>query len=158
MEIDISVEARGWESMDIAGCADCATAAVARRLSLPADCEVTLLACDDTRIAALNADFRGKPRPTNVLSWPAQELSPPELPMPDPDGSIHLGDIALAYETCAREAEGQGKSLADHTTHLILHGLLHLLGYDHETDADAARMEALEVEILGKLGISDPYS
>jgi phosphate starvation-inducible protein PhoH and related proteins len=96
-------------------------------------------------IKALNAQWRGKDAPTNVLSFPA------------PETAGTLGDIALAYETCAREADEQGKSLKDHATHLLVHGLLHLLGYDHEADDDAAEMEGLEKDILAGLGIADPY-
>ncbi len=114
--------------------------------------EIALLACDDTRIATLNADFRSKPSATNVLSWPSGPWTPTRLP---PDGE--LGDIAIAYGTCVREAAEQGKALADHTTHLIVHATLHLLGFDHETDAEAGEMEALEVEILARLGLPDPY-
>jgi probable rRNA maturation factor len=120
--------------------------------------EISLLACDDTAIAELNADFRGKAQATNVLSWPAEDLTPPALPKPDPDGTMPLGDIAISFDTCAREAAVAGKPLDVHVTHLIVHGTLHLLGYDHESDTDASVMERLEVEILGKLGHRDPYS
>jgi phosphate starvation-inducible protein PhoH and related proteins len=99
----------------------------------------------DEAVKVLNAQWRGKDSPTNVLSFPA------------PDTAGTLGDIALAYETCAREADEQGKSLKDHATHLLVHGLLHLLGYDHEADDDAAEMEGLEKDILAHLGVSDPY-
>ena len=122
-----------------------------------------MLACDDTQIAKLNADFRAKPTPTNVLSWPSEERAADEpggLPQPahpGPDGLIALGDIAIAYDTCAREAEAASKPLTDHVTHLIVHGTLHLLGYDHETEQDAALMEGLETKILGKMGLDDPY-
>ena len=123
------------------------------------------MGCDDARIAALNADFRGKPQPTNVLSWPSEERGAevageePDLPEAgEPDDPCELGDIAIAWETCAREAEEQGKPMVDHVTHLVVHGLLHCLGYDHVDEADAALMEGLEVEILASLGLSDPYS
>jgi rRNA maturation RNase YbeY len=99
----------------------------------------------DDAVKSLNAQWRGKDMPTNVLSFPA------------PETAGTLGDIALAYETCAREADEQGKSLKDHATHLLVHGLLHLLGYDHEADDDAAEMEGLEKDILAGLGIADPY-
>lgn len=99
----------------------------------------------DDAVKALNTQWRGKDMPTNVLSFPA------------PETAGTLGDIALAYETCAREAGEQGKSLKDHATHLLVHGLLHLLGYDHEADDDAAEMEGLEKDILAGLGIADPY-
>ncbi|MDF1716966.1 MAG: rRNA maturation RNase YbeY [Antarcticimicrobium sp.] len=164
MTFEISVDDSRWGKVDLPSLAERAVAETLRRLGLdPDDCEVALLACDDTRIAELNADFRGKPQPTNVLSWPAEDLGAeipgarPDLPEPDFTGEIALGDIAIAFGTCAREAREQGKSLADHTTHLIVHGLLHLLGYDHIRDPDATLMEGLEVEILGRLGLDDPY-
>lgn len=130
----------------------------------PKSVEIAVLGCDDARIAALNADFRGKPQPTNVLSWPAFDLAP-EVPgmRPEPvrvapkEVPLFLGDIALAYETCTREADAAGKPLADHATHLLVHATLHLLGYDHIRVTDAAIMEAEEIKILGKMGLKDPY-
>jgi probable rRNA maturation factor len=107
--------------------------------------ELSLAFTDDTRIHRLNKDFRGKDRPTNVLSFP-QESGP------------LLGDVILAAETVHREAALAGKPLEDHMAHLIIHGFLHLLGYDHEADADAEAMEALERAALMRLGISDPYA
>ena len=99
-----------------------------------------------------------------MLSWPSEERAAefvgeePERPEPGTeDAPEELGDIAIAWETCAREAEAQGKPMADHVTHLIVHGVLHLLGYDHVEDEDAALMEGLEVRILASLGVSDPY-
>ena len=116
------------------------------------------MGCDDARIAELNAEFREKQTATNVLSWPAQELAPPQAPTPDPfEDETELGDIALAYETCHREAEEAQLTPQAHITHLIVHGTLHLLGYDHIEDTDAELMEGLEVEILAKLGIPNPY-
>lgn len=124
--------------------------------------EVSILACDDVRIVALNADFRQKGSPTNVLSWPSDERAAgqdgdrpdaPELPM-----DAELGDIAISYDTCAREAADAGTPFDDHVTHLIVHGVLHLLGFDHVRDGDATLMEGIESEILGKLDIPDPYS
>lgn len=119
------------------------------------------MGCDDTRIAALNADFRGKPKPTNVLSWPSEERGaemPGAVPLaPDPD-EPEIGDIAIAWDTCHREAAEQGKFFDTHVIHLLAHATLHLLGYDHETDQDAMRMESLEVEILAALGLPDPYA
>lgn len=123
--------------------------------------EVAVMGCDDARIAALNADFRGKARPTNVLSWPSDERGadtpggPPLAPDPhDPE----LGDIAIAYDTCAREAAEQNKPFDAHVIHLLVHATLHLLGYDHQTEADAMRMESLEVRIVTALGLPDPYA
>jgi probable rRNA maturation factor len=114
------------------------------------DAEISLLLTDDAGVRALNRDWRGKDKATNVLSFPAPVQ--PGLP-----GPRHLGDIALAYETLAREAEAQSKTLADHLSHLVVHGTLHLLGYDHELEAEAEIMEGLEVKALATLGIADPY-
>ena len=100
----------------------------------------------DAAIHALNLRFRNQDKPTNVLAFPAVD---------NPED--HLGDVALAYGVCAAEARAQGKALADHLQHLVTHGVLHLLGYDHETDAEAAEMEGLERQILASLGIADPY-
>lgn len=131
---------------------------------LPTAYLISCLACDDARITVLNADFRDKPSATNVLSWPAQDLAAeidgrhPAPPETDPfDDITELGDIAIAYETCAQEADAAGKPLAHHITHLVIHGVLHLLGYDHTRDKDATLMEGIETKILGKLGIPDPY-
>lgn len=160
MPVDCMIESRAWAGAGLESLAERAVAEVFAHLEIPQRAEIALLACDDARIATLNADFRGKPVPTNVLSWPSQERAAegegdaPDLRLgADPE----LGDIAIAYETCAREAAETGRELADHAVHLIVHGTLHLLGYDHERDGDATLMEAIEVEILGKLGISDPY-
>jgi probable rRNA maturation factor len=109
--------------------------------------DVTILLADDRAVKTLNARFRGKDVATNVLSFPAPASARP-----------HLGDVVLAYGVCEREAAAQAKRLADHLTHLTAHGVLHLLGYDHETDADAEVMEGLERSILADLGIDDPYA
>jgi probable rRNA maturation factor len=111
---------------------------------------IAILLTDDSTVRDLNARFLGKDKPTNVLSFPA----PPD--MPGTPG--RLGDIALAYGVCAREAEEQGKSLAQHLSHLTVHGVLHLLGYDHETDGEAEAMEAVERAVLEVLGVPDPYA
>jgi probable rRNA maturation factor len=108
---------------------------------------VSLLLTNDLAVQALNARFRDQDKPTNVLSFPAP--TNPER---------FLGDVALAYETCAKEAAEQGKPLAHHLQHLVAHGVLHLLGYDHRTDAEAQEMEGLERAILAGLGIPDPYA
>lgn len=160
MTIDCSVEDPRWKAIE--GLAQIATNATLERLGLePSVFEISVLACDDARIASLNADFRGKSRPTNVLSWPSEERGAvtdgemPVMPQVGPDNA--LGDIAIAYDTCAREAAEAGKTIRDHTIHLLIHGTLHLLGFDHERDRDATLMEGLETEILGKMGIADPY-
>ena len=160
MSVDCIIEDDRWG--DIEALAEIATKAALERLGLePSVFEISLLACDDARIAVLNADFRDKPQPTNVLSWPSDERGAAvdgEMPVPPQIGpDSELGDIAIAYDTCAREAAQAGKPMRDHTIHLLVHGTLHLLGFDHERDGDAALMEGLETEILGKLGIPDPY-
>jgi probable rRNA maturation factor len=160
--VDVVVEDARWTQADIDALAQRAADAVLERLGLePSVFEIALLACDDARIAALNAGFRGKAAATNVLSWPSDERGAAvagEMPAPpDPVMDAELGDIAIAYDTCAREAAEAGKSFADHCMHLLVHGTLHLLGFDHERDLDATLMEGLEVEILGKMGFDDPY-
>lgn len=161
MLTDTLIEDDRWQALDLVTLAERAARETLSHLGLDPDAfEIAILACDDTRIADLNTEFRDKPTPTNVLSWPSEERAPerpgarPDAPTgPDPE----LGDIAIAFDTCATEAETAGKPLPDHVTHLIVHGVLHLLGYDHIRDQDATLMEATEVEILGKLGIGDPY-
>ena len=155
--IEIRLDDPRWGDVLTEDAVDRIALGVFERVGLGPEAEAALLGCDDAAIAQLNAEFRAKPQPTNVLSWPAEDVIPPSLPQSDPSGVIELGDIAMAYDTCAREAAEQGKTLADHTAHLLVHGLLHLLGYDHERDEDATLMEGLETEILGKLGIKDPY-
>lgn len=156
------IEDTRWSGLDLAGLAERAACATLAHLGHdPGAFEISVLACDDARIAALNADFRDKPQPTNVLSWPAEERGAEnEGGLPDPPVSgadPELGDIAIAFETCRREAEAAEKPLQDYVTHLIVHAVLHLLGYDHMRDKDATLMERTEVEILGKLGLDDPY-
>jgi len=157
MIVDLIIEDSRWEALGLAALAERACGAVLAHNGV-AGAEISLLACDDARIAALNEAFRGKATPTNVLSWPSEERGaevPGERPRAPADPE--LGDIAIAYETCAREAAEAGRDLADHVTHLLVHGTLHLLGYDHSDDEDATLMEAIEVDVLGKLGISNPY-
>ena len=117
--------------------------------------EIGIALADDAEAARLNARYRGLDRPTDVLSFASGE-EPGGSHRPG-DPPVMLGDIVVAYETSARDAARDDKPLADHLQHLVVHGLLHLLGYDHETDDDARRMEAMEVEILRRLGVGDPY-
>ena len=112
--------------------------------------ELSILLTNDEEQHALNREWRGKDSSTNVLSFPQIEPFGPVAGL--------LGDITLAHETLVREAEEQGVSLADHFTHLVVHGFLHILGYDHLTDAEALQMESLETQILGSLGVGDPYA
>ncbi len=163
--VDTLIEDARWEAFGLSEMAEEVARATLAALSLSPDgFEISLLGCSDARIAELNADFRGKPQATNVLSWPSGERGAdpdggaPHRPRPGrPDKPAELGDIAIAWETCGREAEEQGKSVAAHVAHLLVHGTLHLLGYDHVRDKDAALMEALEVRILAGLGLGDPY-
>ncbi|WP_212524788.1 rRNA maturation RNase YbeY [Actibacterium sp. MT2.3-13A] len=164
MHVETIIEDDRWTGAALSEAAQSACAATLSHLGLEGDYEISLLGCDDARIAVLNADFRDKPTPTNVLSWPSEERGAEgDGDMPEPPGAgltgmpEELGDIAVAYETCAREAEELGKPLADHVTHLLVHGCLHLLGFDHIRPGDAALMERLEVEILATLGVADPY-
>ena len=152
MNVSIEVEDESW--LALAGLDALAQKAVDAALagaSVKEPGEVALLFTDDSAIAEINAEWRGKDKPTNVLSFPA-----PDMPVPEGEAR-HLGDIVLAHGVIAREAAEQVKTLHDHTAHLIVHGVLHLLGYDHETDAEAEEMERLEAAILNRLGIADPY-
>lgn len=143
--IDIEIEAEAWTAAlpDVAAVAERAAAAALGTVAG----DVVVLLTDDEAVRDLNARFRNKDKPTNVLSFPAPENAAP-----------HLGDIVLAYGVCATEAQAQGKSLSDHLSHLVVHGVLHLLGRDHEDDAEAEEMEAEEREILAELGVADPYA
>ncbi|MEP3919568.1 rRNA maturation RNase YbeY [Ascidiaceihabitans sp.] len=160
--LDITVEDTRWDALSLDRLAHKAAHETLGHLGLSMG-EISLLACNDSRIAELNSAFREKPTATNVLSWPYAELGAeiaggaPLAPTPDFDGTLELGDIAISYDTCASEAALAGKPMADHVTHLLVHGMLHLLGYDHIRDLDATLMERTEVEILGKLGLDDPY-
>lgn len=157
--VDAVIEDNRWQAVGLETLAARAAEAALGYLSVDmAAHEISLLGCDDARIAELNESFRGKAKPTNVLSWPSEDLSPDEAGgAPLPPEMEELGDIALAYETCVSEADAAGKPLNDHVTHLIIHGVLHLMGYDHETEEDAVLMEGLEVRILASLGLPDPY-
>jgi probable rRNA maturation factor len=138
--IEVEVEDAAWTTA-LAGAADLARQAAA---ATGATAEIAVLLTDDETLRGLNARFLRHDRPTNVLAFP--------------DGAAgRLGDVALAYGVCAREAAEQGKPLADHLRHLTVHGVLHLMGYDHVTDEDAARMESVERELLAAMNIPDPY-
>ena len=165
MLTDTIFEDDRWQVLGFEALAETAAQATLAHLEIDAaDFEIAVLACDDARIAELNADFRDKPTATNVLSWPSEERGAqqdggvPERPEVSFEGmQEELGDIAISYDTCLREAEAAGKPVADHVTHLMVHGVLHLLGYDHIRDLDATLMEGIESVILGKMGLPDPY-
>lgn len=150
MNLDISIDDKDWRAVpDLRRLARTAVSA-----ALPDD-DVTigLFFTSDARIAEMNGQWRGKPKATNVLSFPVSTATPVPKGEPRP-----LGDIALAYGVVSREAKEQKKPVSHHITHLIVHGVLHLLGYDHETDDEAAAMEAREIMILAELGMENPYA
>lgn len=152
VEIDINVAAEGWNGLDgleavTRSAVDACLAESGARLA--EGCEVSVTFCDDAEIQGLNAQWRDKDKPTNVLSFPTPG---PLLARP------LLGDVVIAYETVAREAAEQDKTLRDHTAHMVIHGFLHLIGYDHETAAEADAMESLERRIASRLGLRDPYA
>lgn len=151
--VDVAVEAEAWgEETRWRPLIERVAAAVAARPEpiVPEAAEWSVVLSDDARVRVLNREWRGKDTPTNVLSFPGAEADEEE---PGP----LLGDVVVAYETTAREALDEGKRFEDHLAHLLVHGLLHLFGFDHETDEEAEEMEALEVEILAGLGVADPY-
>jgi probable rRNA maturation factor len=151
MPVDIAIEDDGWAVLP--GLELIAEQAFAAALPKGEQGKIiTLLFADDETMQDLNKEWRGLDKPTNVLSFPAPKNQPVptgELPL--------LGDIVLGFGTCKREAEAAGKTLGNHTCHLIVHGILHILGYDHENDKDAEIMEAAEIKILSTLGIENPY-
>jgi probable rRNA maturation factor len=155
--ITLVVEDKGWRSHR----------GLQRRLKLAAEAArkaaklkggFTILLAGDTKLRALNHDFRGKNRPTNVLSFPSEFLNGRTSGRSASAAAPgYAGDVALAYGVTAKQARQAGKSFTDHAVHLVVHGVLHLAGYDHEARADAQLMEPLEVKILARLGIADPY-
>ena len=155
LTVEVTIPCPLWESASADAAALAETAA--RLALLQSDAaptsvvDVTLT--DDAALRALNRTWRGKDAPTNVLAFPAAD---PAIPRPD-GAPLLLGDVILAYETVAREAAEQHKPLADHLRHLVVHGVLHLLGYDHTEPANAAVMEAREIAILAELGVPNPY-
>ena len=149
MSISIDVEDETWHG--IFGVEGVVTRAIGA--ALPGDRRgIDVLLTSDAEMQILNRQWRGKDKTTNVLSFPSPD-------MPVPEGEVaHLGDIVLAWGAVAREAQDAGITLADHLTHLVVHGTLHLLGLDHEDDADADMMEKKETEILAGIGLADPYA
>lgn len=156
-KVDITISYDGWRDQ-LPEAADCAMAAAAaawraagQELRSGAAAEISILLTDDATVQSLNQRHRAQDKPTNVLSFPLDQhpaaASEPWL----------VGDVVLACETVSGEAREQGKPVADHFRHLVVHGILHLLGYDHVTDRDAAVMEPLEVKALASLGVADPY-
>lgn len=144
--IDVIIEDSGWETaLPDAEAISSACYAAAAEFEPRISGEIALLLTNDEALQALNAQFRGKNKPTNVLSFPSGE-------------EAFLGDIAIALETCRKEAAEKNIAMRDHAAHLITHGILHLIGYDHEQDDEAEAMENREADILKSLGIADPYA
>lgn len=152
MMIDISIEHEPWQQLGdviemVERALDHAGRAVAERI--PDGAEVSVVLSDNATVKQLNAQWRGQDKATNVLSFASNDADGPLSPL--------LGDIILAFETLERECHEQDKSLPDHLSHLVVHGFLHLLGYDHIADDEAETMEDMERSILASLGIADPY-
>ena len=162
IEIDIEADpewdsSSGWDSLvRRAAKAALAQSAYPDLATTSRPVELSVRLTGDEEVRALNAHWRGKDKPTNVLSFPMAE--PYELEAADEEGpELLLGDVVLARGVCESEARDRQVSVEDHATHLIVHGTLHLLGYDHQNDSDAAEMERREIAALAKLGIADPY-
>ena len=155
LDIDITREAGDW-ARALPGAeelARCAVEATVKRVGgVPEHAEVSVLLTDDAHQQVLNRDWRGQDKPTNVLSFPGDDVDGVPKGIP-----VLLGDISLAFETTQREAHDQQKSLSDHFCHLVVHGMLHVLGFDHETQDEADEMEPLEIDVLAGLGIASPY-
>ena len=162
--VDLVLEDDRWDAIDLDGLAQkfCAET-LTNRGYLPTKMEIGLLGCDDAKIAELNTQFRGKPTPTNVLSWPSEERSAqipgqmPESPFFAPGERYELGDIAISFGVCQREAKLSQKPIEQHVGHLLVHATLHLLGYDHIVTEDAELMEEIETQVLASMGEPDPY-
>jgi probable rRNA maturation factor len=150
LAVDIVVESPLWKAQRGAD-AMLRRALAAAAALVPSDGELAVVLTDDAAIRALNRDWRGKDAATNVLSFPAKEARP------DRRAPRLLGDVVIAYETVAREAAAEGKPFMHHLAHLAVHGFLHLVGYDHEANDDADSMEGLEIAILARLDVPDPY-
>jgi probable rRNA maturation factor len=168
IEIEVSVAAPCWRRAEPAAAALAGEAAraalrsraartILRRLAAGRPVEVAIVLTDDRGVRALNRRYRGIDKATNVLSFPAHDFAAAPAAATPPDAPALLGDVVLACQTVCREAGEQGKTAGAHLSHLVVHGALHLLGFDHEQAAAARRMEAIETRVLAGLGIADPY-
>ena len=163
MKIDFQIRHAGWQKIPalqnrLKKALEAAVARLPPRLQgIAARAEITLLLTSDAVVRQLNHDFRGMNKPTNVLSFP--QHNPVQLvKIPKGKGKIPIGDVALAYQYTVKEADLQCKDRRNHVIHLAVHGFLHLLGYDHGSDKEAAAMEKLERRIMADLGLPDPYA
>lgn len=158
LSFEFVIEDTRWNAQNLAEIGARVGTSLSAHLIFPEDASAVVMACGDEEIAQLNKDFRSKLQPTNVLSWPSTDLvSDVAGQVPTLAFDPELGDIAMSFETCTGEAEAAGIAIADHVTHLLIHASLHLLGYDHIKDMDAELMEEIEIDVLAKLGISNPY-
>jgi len=155
LSVEVTAPCPAWrrECAEATALAGQAARLVLLRGEAPVDAVVDITLADDDAQRSLNRIWRGTDAPTNVLAFPAAD---PSVPVPE-GAPLLLGDVVLAFETVCREAAEQEKPLADHLRHLVVHGVLHLLGYDHDDDDDAATMEAREIAILAELGVPNPY-
>ena len=157
--IDISVQDPAWEDMGevenivFKAAKTALTSAIMPKFAYGRALEVSIVLANDDLVQVLNREYRNKDKPTNVLTFAALDAEEPET-----DGVLNLGDVIMAFQTLQRESQEQGKFLLDHVRHMTVHGVLHLLGYDHETDDEATDMETLEIRILEKLGVQNPYT
>lgn len=158
LSFEFVIEDTRWDAQNLAEIGARVGTSLSEHLTFPEDASAVVMACDDAVITLLNKDFRGKPQPTNVLSWPSADLAS-DVAGQVPNFALNpeLGDIALSFETCTGEAEAAGLAISDHMSHLLIHATLHLLGYDHIEDTDAELMEKIEIDVLAKLGIFNPY-
>lgn len=151
-------EYSGWEIEKLNEIAEKVSEATNTKLRLPKCASVAVLLCNNAKIQQLNKDFRASDKSTNILSWPNENLTAASSgQLPNLAINPQLGDLAMAYEVCFSESRVGQIPFSDHLAHLLLHGTLHLLGYDHMEDTDALIMEAIEIEVLAKMCISNPY-
>ena len=159
LNFHLVTECSDWDDKSFEQIAHSVAIVTNESMDLPENANVAVLLCDDAKIKSLNKKFRGKPHPTNILSWPNKNLVADEPGQkPKLASNPDLGNIAIAYQVCFAEADSAHIALNDYLAHLLVHGTLHLLGYDHIEDTDAVIMETIEIDILAKLGISDPYT
>jgi probable rRNA maturation factor len=151
--IDVLVQSPRWKAQPRAATVIRKAVNAAAKAASTSNAELAIVLTDDSAIRSLNRDWRGRDAPTNVLSFPATPPRGRKSPQPN-----ILGDLVIAYQTTAREAVAEEKPFRNHLAHLAVHGFLHLLGYDHETDQDAKKMERLETKILAGLDVPDPYA
>ena len=164
VNLDFSIEAPQWQKVEFVNLVKKSCEATFNYLEIDNRFHISVLGCNNKRISELNLIFRKLKEPTNILSWPSKERFPkkvglsPEIPIFKQRFDNDLGDLALAYSYCAKEAKVIGRSLSDHLMYLTVHGTLHLLGFDHLSDEDAELMEKVEKNILNTLGLEDPYN